>query len=217
MPLILNIDTATENATIAISKNDNVINFLSSNNQKDHASFLQPAIKQLLQLSNYSIDQLNAVSVTIGPGSYTGLRVGLASAKGLCYALNIPLITLGTLEVIALSVIKHTKEPELNLYCPMIDARRMEIFTAIYDHSLNEIIAPCAMIIEPETFNKLLQENQIIFSGNGAKKFIDQSLNKNLKSFETTNLPHALATFSSKKFHKKIFTDLTYCEPLYIK
>ncbi len=217
MPIILNIDTATENATISISQNDNVISFLSSNNQKDHASFLQPAIKQLLQLSNYSMDQLNAVSVTIGPGSYTGLRVGLASAKGLCYALNIPLITLGTFEVMALSVINYTKEPELHLYCPMIDARRMEVFTAVYDHNLNEIIAPCAIILEPETLDNLIQGKQIFFFGSGAKKFSNQSLNKNLKSSETTNLPQALAIFSLKKFQKKIFTDLTYSEPLYIK
>src|SRR5688572_23118107 len=155
MPLILNIDTATENATISISENENVVNFLSSNNQKDHASFLQPAIKQLLALNNFSIEQLNAISVTIGPGSYTGLRVGLATAKGLCYALNIPLITSGTLEVMALSVIKQTEEPESYLYCPMIDARRMEIFTGVYDHNLNEIIRPSAITLEPLTFDKL--------------------------------------------------------------
>jgi tRNA threonylcarbamoyladenosine biosynthesis protein TsaB len=217
MPLILNIDTATENATISISQNENVINFLSSNNQKDHASFLQPAIKQLIQLNNFSIDQLNAVSVTIGPGSYTGLRVGLASAKGLCYALNIPLITLGTLEVMALSVIKHIEEPELYLYCPMIDARRMEVFTAIYDYNLNEIITPCAIILEPVTFIKLIRENQIIFFGSGAQKFIDQSLHKNLKFYNAGLSTYALATISSKKFQEKIYTNLIYAEPLYIK
>ncbi len=217
MPLILNIDTATENATISISQNENVINFLSSNNQKDHASFLQPAIKQLIQLNNFSIDQLNAVSVTIGPGSYTGLRVGLASAKGLCYALNIPLITLGTLEVMALSVIKHIEEPELYLYCPMIDARRMEVFTAIYDDNLNEIITPCAIILEPVTFDKLIRENQIIFFGSGAQKFIDQSLHKNLKFYNGGLSTYALATISSKKFQEKIYTNLIYAEPLYIK
>lgn len=217
MALILNIDTATENATISISQNENVINFLSCNNQKDHASFLQPAIKKLLQLSSFTIDQLNAVSVTIGPGSYTGLRVGLASAKGLCFALNIPLITLGTLEVMTLSVIKHIKKPELYLYSPMIDARRMEIFTAIYDHNLNEIITPCALIVEPVTFDKMIREKQIIFFGSGAKKFINQSFNSNLKICKAPILTHALAKISYKKFSEKIYTNLIYIEPLYIK
>ncbi len=217
MALILSINTATENATISISQNENVINFLTSDNQKDHASFLQPAIKHLLEVNNFSIDQLNAVSVTIGPGSYTGLRVGLASAKGLCYALNIPLITSGTLEVMALSVVKHTEEPELYLYCPMIDARRMEIFTALYDHNLNEIVVPCAMILELAPFDKLLLEKQIIFFGSGAKKFINQSLHTNLKLYEAPVATHALATISSKKFQEKIYTNLIYAEPLYIK
>ena len=217
MPLILNIDTATEDATISISQNENVINFLSSNSQKDHASFLQPAIRQLLKLSDLSIAQLNAVSVTIGPGSYTGLRVGLASAKGLCYALDIPLITSGTLEVMALSVIKLTEEPELYLYCPMIDARRMEIFTAVYDHNLNEIVTPCSMILEPVTFDKLEPEKQIIFFGSGAKKFIDQSLRTNFKFYNSTTSTHALATISSKKFQKKLYSNLINTEPLYMK
>lgn len=217
MPLIVNIDTAGESATISISEKENVINFLSSNNQKDHASFLQPAIKQLLEVNNFSIDQLNAVSVTIGPGSYTGLRVGLASAKGLCYALNIPLITAGTLEVMALSVINQTEKPESYLYCPMIDARRMEIFTAIYDHNLNEIIRPSAIILESLTFDKLVQEKQIIFFGSGAKKFVTRSLQTNLKFYEARTSVHALAKMSSKKFQKKIYTNLVYAEPLYIK
>src|SRR6185436_13250566 len=99
MPLILHIDTATENAIVCISKNENIIHVVTNDKQKDHASFLQLAIKRLLEKSNISIHQLNAVSVTSGPGSYTGLRVGMASAKGFCYALKIPLITLNTLEV----------------------------------------------------------------------------------------------------------------------
>lgn len=163
MPLLLNIDTATENATISISQNENVINFLGSSDQKHHASFLQPAIKQLLELNNFSIDQLDAISVTIGPGSYTGLRVGLASAKGLCYALNIPLIALGTLEVMALSVIKQNQKPESYLYCPMIDARRMEVFTALYDHNLNEIITPCSIDLKPKIFEKIVTEKKLYF------------------------------------------------------
>src|SRR5438046_9780122 len=104
MPLILNIDTATEIATLSVSQDNLVLDFITNDNQKDHASFLQPAIKELFKKCDLQMQKLNAVAVTAGPGSYTGLRVGMASAKGLCYALNIPLITINTLEVMALSV-----------------------------------------------------------------------------------------------------------------
>ena len=110
MSLILNIDTATEIAIISISNNEEVVRSVTNNNQKDHASFLQPGIKQILSESGITINKLNAISVTAGPGSYTGLRVGMASAKGLCYALNIPLITVNTMEVMALSSINSYKE-----------------------------------------------------------------------------------------------------------
>src|SRR5665647_1745116 len=147
MALILNIDTATESAIISISEKDKIIDSVTNSNQKDHASFLQPAIKNLLQKADLSINKLNAIAVTAGPGSYTGLRVGMASAKGLCYALKIPLITINTLEVMALSSLKQIHDPSA-LYCPMIDARRMEVFTAVYDHHLTEIIKPCSMILD---------------------------------------------------------------------
>lgn len=169
MPLILHIDTATENATISISQNETVIHSVTNDKQKDHASFLQPAIKQLLEQSNISIHQVNAVSVTAGPGSYTGLRVGMASAKGLCYALKIPLITLSTLQVMGLSVIENTNQPELYFYCPMIDARRMEVFTATFDDELKEIQPARALILEPLSFNEVMKRKPIIFSGSGAK------------------------------------------------
>src|SRR6478752_5751598 len=101
MPLLLHIDTATEIATVCISGGDRVIQSITNDEQKDHASFLQPAIKSLLQLCELTFQQLSAISVTAGPGSYTGLRVGIASAKGLCFVLKLPLILLNTLEVMA--------------------------------------------------------------------------------------------------------------------
>jgi len=218
MPLILHIDTSTENAIIAISKNENVINFITNDQQKDHASFLQPAIKQLLHQNNISIHQLNAVSVTAGPGSYTGLRVGMASAKGLCYALQIPLLALSTLQVMAFSVIENTNEPELYLYCPMIDARRMEVFTALFDDQLNEIQSPHALVLEPTSFDNIAREKQIIFSGNGTKKFIDLlSASPNLLVNSATISPSALVKISIQKFRQKEFADLSNVEPVYIK
>src|SRR5678816_960051 len=129
MPLILTIDTATEIATVCISEEDQVLESISNEDQKQHASFLQDGIKNLLQKCGISQKDISAVSVTAGPGSYTGLRVGIASAKGLSYALNIPLILLNTLEVMAKAVMTSDKNITGNvLFCPMIDARRMDIF-----------------------------------------------------------------------------------------
>lgn len=217
MPLILHIDAATENALIAISKNETVILSATNNKQKDHASFLQPAIKHLLQQSDISINQLNAVSVTEGPGSYTGLRVGMATAKGLCYALQIPLITLCTPEVMALSVIETTNKSHLYLYCPMIEARRMEVFTAIFDDKLNVIQSPHALIVEPTSFDEILDGKQIIFFGSGAKKFIDISSHSNLRFSNTAISASSLVKTSILKFSKKQFTDLAGAEPVYLK
>ena len=218
MSVILNIDTSTENATVCISKNEKVIQFVTNNKQKDHASFLQPAIKELLKQNHISIHELNAVAVTEGPGSYTGLRVGMASAKGLCYALQVPLITLGTLEVMALSIMEETNEPESYLYCPMIDARRMEVFTALFDHLLNEILPPHALVLEPTSFNNIIQEKPIIFSGSGSKKFVNLlAIRHNLLVNNATISASALTKISLQKFYQKGFADLSNAEPAYIK
>lgn len=217
MPLILNIDTATEIATISIAKGDNVIDSLINKDQKEHASFLQPAIKQLLRQTGYTFEQLNAVCVTAGPGSYTGLRVGMASAKGICYGLKIPLITLSTLEVMTTSIIIKTDEPAAYLYCPMIDAGRMEVFTALFDMELNLIVAAGALILQPDSFKDYLKERKIIFCGNGANKFLNQSHHSNLIFKNIGDTSSAMAMLSSDKFQQKKFTDLSHSEPEYLK
>ena len=217
MAFILNIDTATENATVGISKNESPVCSLFSNNQKEHASFLEPAIKKVLQQSNISIHELDAVSVTNGPGSYTGLRVSMASAKALCYALKIPLITISTLEAMALSVIENTAQPQLYLYCPMIDARRMEVFTAIFDNELNEVLAPQAIILEPSSFNNLIKARPIIFSGSGSKKYINIAGNSSLLSNFSLISNSALAKLSNHKYQHELFAELSSSEPVYLK
>ncbi len=217
MPVFLHINTATENAIIGISENETVIDFLTNNNQKDHASFVQEAIKNLLQRTGISIKKLDAVSVTQGPGSYTGLRVGMASAKGLCYVLKIPLLTLNTLEIMALSVIEKNAEPERFLYCPMIDARRLEVFTALFDHKLNEVLPASSVIIEPGYLDDIIQKRSIILCGNGAKKFIDLSPHGNLTFDETKISISALAKSSSIKFSNKQFSNLFTTDAAYLK
>ena len=216
MALILNIDTATENASVSISKDGKVISFLTNENQKDHASFLQPAIISLLGEANLTINQLSAVAVTSGPGSYTGVRVGMASAKGLCYALNIPLITLTTLEVMALSSIK-TIEDKSALYCPMIDARRMEVFTAVYDYNLSEIIKPCSMVLDNLSFTNLLTAHRVYFSGSGISKLKDLIICDNIYYIGEQDLSNSLALLSFESYCDNRFSNLSYTQPLYLK
>lgn len=216
MAFILNIDTASESASISISQKDEVIDLITNGNQKDHASFLQPSIKSLLKKNDLTIDQINAISVTAGPGSYTGLRVGMASAKGLCYALKIPLITLNTLEVIAWSSIKQTENKNA-MYSSLIDARRMEVFSAVYDHHLAEIIHPGSMIIDAESFADLLKTNKVYFSGSGISKLRDTLDNHNAIFLEKQLIPESMADLSWKNYQEEKFADIFYSSPLYLK
>ena len=162
MSLILNIDTAVQTSSICLSENDETLAVKINPSQKDSAAWLHVAIKELLHEKNLFLQQLEAIAVSEGPGSYTGLRVGMATAKGLCYALNKPLITINTLQMMAFAAPKQHQ----GLLCPMIDARRMEVFTAIFDQNLNFILPPANLVLSETSFNDFLQKNKILFFGN---------------------------------------------------
>jgi tRNA threonylcarbamoyladenosine biosynthesis protein TsaB len=227
MPLILNIDTATENASVGLGDDDKILAIEKSENAKEHASFLQPAIKKIMHEANLQLQQLNAIAVTGGPGSYTGLRVGLSSAKGLCYALNKPLILINTLEVMAFAAIKefqnNSYKTENNvaqnnfIFCPMIDARRMEVFTAIYNQQLEILAQPASQILDENSFAAELTENQIIFSGSGSGKF-QNIISNSCALFSTVQYDAThLATLSARAFVLQKFSDPAYAEPMYLK
>jgi tRNA threonylcarbamoyladenosine biosynthesis protein TsaB len=213
MSIILNIDTAVDSAMICLAENGKTIASRKNENQKEHAAWMQPAIVRLLEENALGPRDLSAVSVSNGPGSYTGLRVGLASAKGLCYALNIPLITVDTLKIMALAV----ADKAVDLICPLIDARRMEVFAAVYDKNLVEQIAALAMILHDNSFEALLDKHQILFCGNGSNKFreIVTVGNASFTSIDTTE--NALSALAYSCFVNKDFADLAYAEPMYIK
>lgn len=213
MSLILNIDTALDTASVCLSENGNVLQFTYSEDQKDHASWLHMAITELLQKSGYLVKDLQAVAVSIGPGSYTGLRVGLSAAKGFCYALNIPLITINSLKIMAFAV----KDESIDLICPLIEARRMEVFTAIYDKQLREIISPHAMVVDEKSFASFLILGKVLFCGNGVKKL--QSLLSNPNAFFSNTIADAshLARLSFNCYNNQEFADLVYAEPMYLK
>ena len=221
MSLLLHIDTSIEYASVCISKDESLVGISENKNQKDHAAWIHPAIATLIKDYGFTLQQLDAIAVSNGPGSYTGLRVGLATGKGLCYALNIPLITVSTLEVMVYSAKRATIDSRLNtndfLFCPMIDARRMEVFTGLYDKDLNIILQPHARVIDEKSFGKELEKNKILFFGNGAKKS-EAIIRHSNALFETIEHNASfMIPLAENKMRAKDFADLAYTEPFYIK
>ncbi len=218
MGLILNIDTASEKAHVSFANDGLVLHSLYSDSQKEHASFLQTAILQLTKISGIKLSGLDAVAVTGGPGSYTGLRVGMASAKGLCYALNKPFIIMSTLEILTVSALQAShRSDEPFLLCPMMDARRMEVFTAIYKNDLTPYLPPCAMILDETSFETDLSDNKILFFGSGSEKWKSVCKQENAVFENIILMPEAMSLYSNKLYCQKQFSDLAYSEPLYLK
>lgn len=212
MALILNIDTALETASVCFARDGNSLRLEKNDNQKDHAAWIHEAIFNLIRKEGIEIKNLEAVAVTIGPGSYTGLRVGLATAKGICFARGIPLITIGTLFYMS-----EVWKKDTDLACPMIDARRMEVFTAVYDKYKSEILEPTSLIVEGESFKDLLSSNSICFFGSGMKKFASICQNNNAVFRELAPDVTLLAPLSEKMFSNGEFAELAYSEPVYLK
>ncbi len=218
LPLILHIDTATAYASICLTQGDSILGMRVSPDQKQHGAFVQPAIQGLMLENDLDLSALDAIAVSEGPGSYTGLRVSMASAKGLCYALDKPLITISTLKIMALAAqMEKGKEYTQAFYCPLIDARRMEVFTALYNAHLSEIEAASAKILDAHSFSELIDNQLIVFSGTGAPKFQAILNHPNaLFSGVQHNASH-LAILAKESFEKAAFANLAYAEPYYLK
>ena len=220
-PVILNIDTATEEGGVCVTVNGETVGVDVSSQQKDHAAWVQVAIKKVLHDAGYRMQDVNAVAVTAGPGSYTGLRVGMATAKGICYALKIPLITVNTLKVMAYAAREqYSAENEAGpvLYCPMIDARRMEVFTAVYDMQLHEVMEPTACVLNDSTFKEALNNAVVIFFGSGSAKWKHLCNDTNARFIETKiSLVSHLGKLATGLYFERKFADLAYENPVYLK
>ncbi len=217
MPYILNINVTGEIAQVGVSHNGKVLAFRNNPIQKEHASFLHVAINDILNEAGKKITDCNAIAVTSGPGSYTGIRVGLAAAKGFCYALKLPLIMISDLELIAYSAKSFLPDPSAK-YCALIDARRMEVYAAVYDFDLNVISQPSAVILDESSFSEFTNSSKTIFAGSGSDKFekviSDHPGVTFLKKLDTSL---GLSELSYNRFVKNEFDDLVKAEPLYIK
>jgi tRNA threonylcarbamoyladenosine biosynthesis protein TsaB len=217
MALLLCIDTSTTHASVALAKDGVLIGLKTNQNQRDHASFLQPVIHSLLQEANLSLKDLNAIAVTSGPGSYTGLRVGFASAKGVAYALDIPLIAIETTLVMSAAAASIVKNDEAALLCPMIDARRMEVFTALYSTNLQPVSPISALILTPDSFALQLENTRIFFFGDGSPKWQTICNYSNASFMDVKWNAGDMVRLADKLFEQKNFSSLAYSVPVYGK
>ena len=223
--MIINIETATHVCSVALSSKKHLIDIRESDQEKSHASLLAVFIDDILKKNNLKPSQLDAVAVSKGPGSYTGLRIGVSTAKGIAYGVNIPLISVNTLQALSFGAISHPKNPfsissdkEKVWYCPMIDARRMEVFSGFYNNK-NEIKRPVsANIIDKNSFSEILSERPVLFFGTGSEK-IKTVLNHPNAFFLDDVLPSArfMIPLSDKAYIEKNFENTAYFEPFYLK
>lgn len=216
MSLILSLETSTEVGSVALHKDGKLLTTSEVHIQYSHASKLAVLIDQVLINAGVNTKQLDAVAVTSGPGSYTGLRIGTSTAKGLCFALETPLISVGSLELMAYQVSKNSTEDIL--LCPMIDARRMEVYCLVANHSLEILQSVQPVIIESDSFATFLTENKVLFFGNGAAKCKDVLTSQHALFLDDV-IPQAshLGILADKKFKGNEIEDLINFEPNYLK
>lgn len=216
MSLILNIDTSTEICSAAIAREGHVVALRENGEGLNHSTLLGVYVDELLKENNWSADDLDAIAVSMGPGSYTGLRIGVSLAKGICFGAGKPLIAVSTLEALARTIAE--REGEDIYYCPMIDARRMEVYTAIYDREGHVIQDIRAEVIGEESFADLLAARELLFFGNGSDKVKGILSHPNARFMdEVSTSAGNMAAIAERKFIGKQFEDVAYFEPFYLK
>jgi tRNA threonylcarbamoyladenosine biosynthesis protein TsaB len=216
MAIILSIETSTPTSSIAIHDSGNLVSSQSVHRNKSHSEHLIPSIKYLCETSGINIKDIGAVAISKGPGSYTGLRIGTSSAKGLCYGLDIKLIAVNTLEAMAYGMQKYFAEEVM--LCPMLDARRMEVYCLVMKNDLSVVESTQAKIIEDSAFEELLETSKIVFFGNGAHK-CKGMINSNNAIFIDDIYPSAIqiGELAWDKYVNNQFEELAYFEPFYLK
>jgi tRNA threonylcarbamoyladenosine biosynthesis protein TsaB len=216
--MILQIETATTVCSVALANRGQVIAFKEIDQRNVHAEVITVFIDEILNGAGVKYNELDAVAVSSGPGSYTGLRIGVSTAKGLCYALDKPLIAVETLEAMAGGMIANGVDKHV-LLCPMIDARRMEVYTALFDAAGNRVQATTAEIIDATSFSAQLAQNKILFFGDGAPK-CREILGENPNAQFIDNFTNSAAHLTIKAYQKFLagqFENVAYYEPYYLK
>jgi tRNA threonylcarbamoyladenosine biosynthesis protein TsaB len=226
MSLILCIETGTDICSVGIARDGELMSLRESDQGRDHAKQVAVFVDELLRETGVKPDELDAVAVGMGPGSYTGLRIGVSFAKGLCYGLNIPLLAVGSLEALTDVAIKDYEAGIIQvegwdeaLLCPMVDARRMEVYTQIFNSRCEAQSEVSAEIITEESFADILENNKVYFFGNGAEKCSKIITHKNAHFLTEHRSPLAkwMMPLAERAWAEKRFEDIAYFEPFYLK
>lgn len=215
MPIILNLETATTNCSVSIYKDGELISIKEHDTPNySHSEQLHVFIEDVLKEGNLEVSDLDSIAVSKGPGSYTGLRIGVSAAKGLCFALDLPLISIATLE----SMAHQVKSKSFDFIIPVLDARRMEVYSSVFDKNLREVRETKAEIIDENSFQDYAEKGKVILVGSGAEKCKSILINKNY-SYDTSVVPSSsdMGALSFQKFKEKQFEDVAYFEPFYLK
>lgn len=218
MPVILNIETSTNVCSVCLSAEGMVLCHFEDFNGQNHAALLSGYIKQCLDWAADHEMKLEAVAVSMGPGSYTGLRIGLSEAKGLAFALNIPLIGVDTLQLMTTGVMFNQDIDFDAVFVPMIDARRMEVYTAAYDMGLNELMPQQPLILDENSYADILTQHQVLFFGNGSDKARDVIKSPNARFIpDIVPLATDMIALAERDHMQCRFIDLAYSTPNYLK
>lgn len=219
MSCILNIETSTETCSVAVAQDGGIIFEKINNEPNSHTKYLAKFVEEALSFAESHAIPLDAVAVSSGPGSYTGLRIGVSTAKGICYGKNVPLIAIPTLKLLCVKpLLSDDIEDENALLCPMIDARRMEGYTAIYDRALRDVREVKAEVIDANTYNEWLDKGLVYFFGNGAEK-CKEIINHPNARFIDNVVPTAksMLPLAELAIAKGQYEDVAYFEPFYLK
>ncbi|HSI89551.1 MAG TPA: tRNA (adenosine(37)-N6)-threonylcarbamoyltransferase complex dimerization subunit type 1 TsaB, partial [Adhaeribacter sp.] len=218
MALLLSLETSSTICSVALLLDGRLLGSSELRLEKSHSSHITVLAQQLLANTSFTEKDLSAVVVSGGPGSYTGLRIGTSTAKGLCYALDIPLLAVSTLQVLAWQAVQVTARAESFKFCPILVARRMEVYTGLYTAGLQEIMPDQALVLEPDNFKEVLEEGPVLFFGSGAAKW-ENFMEPHANAFFLRNvMPEAaaVAELGWKKFQAGQFENTAYYEPFYV-
>ena len=219
MSCILHIETSTNVCSVAVSEDGKVIFDKADRTGNNHAEALGSFVDEAMSFADSHAIPLDAVAVSSGPGSYTGLRIGVSMAKGVCYALNLPLLSVPTLELMCVPVLLRNEEIEDEaLLCPMIDARRMEVYAALYDRALKPVRGIQADVVDADTYRQWLEDRPVYFFGNGAAKCMDTINHPNAHLIEGIEpVAKWMMPLAERKMLNDIHEDVAYFVPYYLK
>ena len=218
MANILNIETSTSVCSVALGSDGQIVDHYENYDGLNHATLLSKYIKDVLETAARKEMSIDAIAVSIGPGSYTGLRIGLSQAKGLSFGLGVPLIGVNTLQLLTVSTMFQEFFDDDILFAPMIDARRMEVYTAVYNSALTPLLEPQPMILDESSFEELLSNHRLVIMGNGSEKASKVINNRNARFIQGVK-PVAvdMLALSEKAYRENTFIDVAYSTPLYLK